>query len=306
MRTKILDTIENGILIANQNLDILFWNKWMAIHTGLAKEMATGKTLEDLFPKTSFKQLKQKIRIALKMKSPTFTNATETKYIIPIQQNKITKSIFRHMRQDVVITPLSEKEVSIIFYNVSALLESKAIIHDQMQLLEKQAKTDSLTGCNNKSMFNELLSAEIKRSYRHNHTFSLVIFDIDNFKRVNDTYGHLKGDFVLKSLSEITNQILRKSDTLARWGGEEFCILVPETSLDGAGVLADKIRQKIASHNFGIPGFQTCSFGIAEYTPGIDENVIIANADKALYHAKNNGKNRVAVFEHGRTITRHQ
>ncbi|MBU8848054.1 MAG: diguanylate cyclase [Desulfobacterales bacterium] len=297
MQTKILDTIENGIIITNQNLDIILWNRWLAIHTGIPSDKTPGNTLEDLFPRISFDLLKQKIRIALRMKSSTFTNARVLKFVIPIEQNKITKSIFKHMRQNVVITPLNEKEVSINIYDVSSLLEAQTIIDDQMKLLEKQAKTDSLTGCFNKNMFNELLTAEIKRSIRHNHIFSLIIFDIDNFKSVNDTYGHLKGDSVLKKLANLSRKNIRKSDMLARWGGEEFCILLPETPLNGAAILADNVRQKIASHDFGSTGLQQCSFGVAEYTLGTDENIIIANADKALYYAKNNGKNQVAIFK---------
>jgi len=297
MQTKILDTIENGIVITNQNLDILFWNKWLAIHTGIPSDKTTGETLENLYPNISFRLLKQKVRIALKMNASTFTNATILKYVIPIKQHKITKSIFKHMRQDVVITPLNEKEVSLIIYDVSSLLEAKTIIDGQMKLLEKQAKIDHLTGCYNKNMFNELLTSEMKKANRHNHNLSLIIFDIDDFKLVNDTYGHLAGDAVLKEIASIPHKIIRESDVLARWGGEEFCILLPETRLNGAAILADKVRQEIASHDFGPPGCQQCSFGVAECTPGITEDLIVANADNALYYAKNNGKNQVAVFE---------
>lgn len=305
MQTKILDTIENGIVITNQNLDILFWNKWLAIHTGIPSDKTAGETFEDLYPKISFRLLKQKVRIALKMNSSTFTNARILKYVIPIEQHKITKSIFKHMRQDVVITPLNEKDVSIIIYDVSSLLEAQAIINDQMKLLEKQAKTDHLTGCYNKNMFNEFLTSEIKKANRHNHNLSLIMFDIDNFKAVNDTYGHLAGDSVLKELASIPHKIIRESDMLARWGGEEFFILLPETRLNGAAILADKVRQEIASHDFGHPGCQQCSFGVAEFAPGITEDLIVANADNALYYAKNNGKNQVAVFEQNASVTWH-
>jgi diguanylate cyclase (GGDEF)-like protein len=305
MQTEIINAISNGIIIANQNLDILLWNKWLAIHTGILSENAVGKTFESLFPKISFRLLKQKIRIALKIKSPTFINATVLKYVIPIEQHKVTKSIFRHMRQDVVIAPLNEKNVSIIIYDVSSLLEAQTIIDDQMKLLETQAKIDHLTGCYNKNMFNELLTAEIKRSSRSNHFFSFIMFDIDNFKMVNDTYGHLAGDFVLKELANIARNSIRKNDMLARWGGEEFCILLPETKLSGAAIAADKVRRKIASHDFGNPGSQRCSFGVTECTAGMDENTIIINADKALYYAKNNGKNQVAIFKQNKSAAWH-
>jgi len=306
LETSILDIIENGILIINKDFQIVFWNKWLAIHTGIPKKKAQGNTLERLFPDTTFNFLKRKIKIALKLKSSTFTNANIDKFVIPIELNKITKSIFRHMRQDVTITPLNDTEVSVILYDASPLLEAKSIINDQLILAEKQAKTDSLTQCYNRKMFNELLSAEVKKADRHSHIFSLIIFDIDNFKLVNDTYGHLVGDEVLKQMASVVSDTLRESDVFARWGGEEFSILLPETDLEGAAVLAEKVRKTIASHDFGKPGKQTCSFGVAHYSHDISEYNLITNADNALYYIKNNGKNQVAMFTKEKMIVSFQ
>lgn len=301
METTILDTIENGILIIDQELHIRFWNKWLAVHTGIPKTTAQGSSLESLFPDISFSLLKRKIRISLKIHSSTFFNSSVERYVIPIELKRITKSIFQHMRQDVVITPLTPTEVSVIIYDASPLLEAKAIIDEQLRMVEKQARTDGLTQCYNKTMFNELLSAEVKKADRHSHIFSLVIFDIDNFKSVNDTHGHLTGDHVLKEIARISINAIRESDIFARWGGEEFCILLPQTGLAGAALLADKVRLAIADHDFGAPGHQHCSFGVAQYPPGATENSLIACADSALYHAKHQGKNQVAVFDGNQT-----
>lgn len=296
IETSILDIIENGILIINRDFEIVFWNKWLANHTGISKEKAQGNTLEHLFPETSFAPLKRKIKIALKVKSSTFSNSSIDKFIIPIELKKITKSIFRHMRQDVTITPLSDTEVGVILYDASPLLEAKALINDQLLLVEKLAKIDYLTQCYNRKMFNALLAAEIKKSNRYSHIFSLIILDIDNFKSVNDTYGHLVGDEVLIQVAQLADSVLRKCDVFARWGGEEFCILLPETDLQGAAITADKVRHAIETHDFGKPGRQTCSLGVAEYSHGISEQSLVNKADDALYHAKKHGKNQVAVF----------
>ena len=146
---SILDTIENGILIVNRDLQVLFWNKWLAFHTGISKEEARDRLLTELFPDTNFKQLKRKVKIATTLKSSTFTSSSVDKYVIPIPLNKITKSIFTHMRQDVVITPLEDNQVSIIIYDASPLLEAKTIIDEQLHRMEKQATTDALTQCYN-------------------------------------------------------------------------------------------------------------------------------------------------------------
>ena len=303
---SILDTIENGILIVTRDLKVLFWNKWLAFHTGISKEEAQDHLLTELFPDTNFNQLKRKVKIASTLNSSTFTSSSIDKYVIPILLNKITKSIFTHMRQDVVITPLKDDQISIIIYDASPLLEAKAVIDEQLHQMEKQATTDALTLCYNRKMFNDLLSVEVKKATRHAKPLSLVILDIDNFKSVNDTYGHLIGDEVLKEMAAITRENIRESDIFARWGGEEFSILLPETTVEGGATMAEKIRNCIKSHRFNKAGNLTCSFGVAELIPDEPKDTLISNADWALYHSKNNGKNQVAVYENGGIRTWHK
>ncbi len=303
---SILDTIENGILIVNADLKILLWNRWLVLHTGISKEEAQDNLLSTLFPATNFNLLTRKVKIALKLKSSTFTSSSVEKFIIPIKLQKITKSIFHHMRQDVVITPLNDSQVSIIIYDASPLLEAKTIINGQLMVMEKQATTDTLTGCYNRKMFNDLLKSEAKKAARHHKKFALILLDIDNFKSVNDTYGHLTGDEVLKEMAAVTRETIRESDIFARWGGEEFAVLLPETGLKGAAILAEKIRGNIKSHRFGKAGNLTCSFGVTQFDPDEPRDTLISNADWALYHAKNHGKNQVAIFDKGETRTWHK
>ncbi len=294
---SILDTAENGFLIIKGNdLQVLFWNRWLAIQTKITRETAQGTTLDCLFPDTSFRLLKRKIRIASKIKASTFINSSVDKYLIPISLNRITTSIFKHMRQDCVITLLNDDEVSLIIYDSSPLLEARAVIKEQLSIVERQATIDSLTHCYNKRMFNELLSGEIKRTNRLNTVFSLIIFDIDNFKIVNDTFGHLTGDTVLQEIARITKSVIRESDYFARWGGEEFCLLLPDTNIQGAKSLADKLQRTIANHDFGNPGTITCSFGTVQFSPEITEDQLVSSADKALYQAKQNGKNQMRNY----------
>lgn len=303
VKTDILDTLENGVIILNKELNILFWNKWLAVHTGIGQEKAQGETLPKLFPDTSFSILKRKIRIAFTLKAPAFTNASVEKYIIPIKLNKITKSIFRFMRQDTVITALDDTQVAVLIYDTTPLLEANAVIETQLKLVEKQARTDGLTQCYNKTMFNELLAIEIKKAARHDYTFSMIILDIDNFKSVNDTFGHLVGDYVLKELAAISSKSIRESDIFARWGGEEFCILLPQTGIEKAVGVADKVRRIVAAHDFGEAGRQQCSFGVAQYSEDSRQSDLVRHADEALYHAKHNGKNRVAAYIDDRQFT---
>ncbi|HIE59298.1 MAG TPA: GGDEF domain-containing protein [Hydrogenothermaceae bacterium] len=152
-----------------------------------------------------------------------------------------------------------------------------------------------LTGLFNKGKFNKVLKKEVERAKRYKRPLSLIIFDIDHFKRINDTYGHKVGDEVLKELAKIIKSVIRKADFVARWGGEEFVILAPETDLDGALNLAEKLRQTVEKHQFPTVKNVTISLGVAQYIDGETPEEFIIRADMALYKAKENGRNRVEV-----------
>ena len=169
--------------------------------------------------------------------------------------------------------------------------------------LEKLASTDSLTGCINRRVLIERLTSELERARRYNLVLSVLLMDLDRFKEVNDTFGHLIGDSVLSQLGELLRREVRSADSVARYGGEEFVIVMPETSIEGAIVFADRLRERVASHNFGAAGAEplwiTISVGVASYP---DERVtsaesFIALADQALYQAKRDGRNLVRVTE---------
>lgn len=162
------------------------------------------------------------------------------------------------------------------------------------ELLEKQATTDALTGIFNRMKFNKSLANEIKRAERYNTPFSLIIFDIDHFKQVNDTYGHLAGDNVLKHIAKLVTANLRQIDIFARWGGEEFVIQTPDTPLDGAIRLAEKLRSEIEGYDFSEPKMVTTSFGVATFRNEDNDITLVNRADEALYRAKEGGRNQVA------------
>ncbi len=165
---------------------------------------------------------------------------------------------------------------------------------EQMNIiLEKQATTDALTDLHNKKFFNTQLDKELARSQRYGTPLSLILFDIDKFKQINDTSGHLSGDEVVTDLARLVRGHIRQSDLLARWGGDEFVILTSGNSKDEAVILAEKLRNRIESHPFPVNCQVTCSFGVAEYSPGENSNDFISRADKLLYSAKSTGRNKV-------------
>ncbi|MBZ0329250.1 sensor domain-containing diguanylate cyclase [Halomonas sp. ANAO-440] len=160
--------------------------------------------------------------------------------------------------------------------------------------LRRLSDTDDLTGLANRRKLMARLAEEISRCNRHGSPLSLMLIDLDHFKRVNDTWGHLQGDQVLIELARLCRKLLREEDTIARLGGEEFAVVLPATPLVRSLPLAERLRHRIGEHPFGIePGQITVSIGLAEYRPGEPRDVLIERADRCLYAAKHQGRNRV-------------
>jgi diguanylate cyclase (GGDEF)-like protein len=167
--------------------------------------------------------------------------------------------------------------------------------------VSRQAVTDELTGLANHGRFQELLSAEIEEVRRYHHTVGLIMLDIDDFKAINDTYGHQQGDVVLKHVARVLQASSREPDTPARYGGEEMAVILPHTDLEGAYTIAERIRSSIRS--LRIPRLDhggvlrvTASLGVAASAEG-EKNALISEADAALYAAKRHGKNRTVKGE---------
>lgn len=166
------------------------------------------------------------------------------------------------------------------------------------EILRTAALKDPLTGLSNRREFIANFEAEASRFRRYGHEFSIVLGDIDHFKHINDTCGHDSGDMVLKRIAEIMTTSLREQDSIGRWGGEEFIILMPETDIDGGIISTEKIRKKIAGETFIIDDKEvhlTMSFGVSVFGRDIKLDEIVRIADKRLYKAKADGRNRVVA-----------
>lgn len=164
-----------------------------------------------------------------------------------------------------------------------------------LEMLQHQALFDGLTGALNREETQRQLSTEMKRACRYDGQLSIVMFDIDQFKAVNDDHGHNVGDDVLRRIAEAVRPRLRTTDNFGRWGGEEFVVLLPQTGLDGAKTLAEDLRARIEALEFEDGLRVTASFGVATRMDDADETAFIERADQALYASKDRGRNRVSV-----------
>jgi diguanylate cyclase (GGDEF)-like protein len=187
---------------------------------------------------------------------------------------------------------------SVIGYQMAATIEHL----QRLSSVKNLATYDTLTGLYNRRYFDERFGMEVQQAFVNKSSLSLILIDIDHFKKVNDTYGHLEGDKILRGVGSLLKNSVRKNDTVARYGGEEFVLILPETNLEAASMIAERIRQVVESTAFDVENAHirvTISLGISSFPshrPRSKEE-LVKMADLALYHAKGEGRNRVSLYD---------
>ncbi len=200
---------------------------------------------------------------------------------------------------DYIAKPLDREYLNLIVRKVlyKRTLEKRAA---EREYYERISRIDGLTGLYNRGYFYNLMDSEISRAARYKHNFSLLMIDIDDFKRINDTYGHQVGDEVLKELASLLNSFIRKNDAVARYGGEEFAIILPQTAKEDGHLFGNRVVNGIASSKvkeISQDDRLTVSAGLAGYPDDAHtQKDLIKKADDALYHAKRMGKNTLCVY----------
>jgi diguanylate cyclase (GGDEF)-like protein len=217
--------------------------------------------------------------------------------IVPLKLGKTVKGIMSTQSYSADAYSQEDKETLELLASHAVIALENSTLFSEVQEL---AITDSLTKVNNRRRFFDLAEQEFERSRRYNRPLSLIMLDIDHFKRVNDTYGHAAGDTVLEQLAQLCQKSLREVDVFARYGGEEFVILLPETTSIEAQLTAERIRQLVARTPIEITGDSltiTISFGIVELDKDC-KNVeeLLDRSDQAMYASKRNGRNRVSIW----------
>ena len=198
------------------------------------------------------------------------------------------------MNMEQSISPVTDAHGRISHYvSISKDVTDRVRMEDEIRRL---AHTDWLTGLANRLSLGNTLEAEMERSRRYGRPLSLIMFDIDHFKDFNDDYGHETGDDVLKRLADTVQGALREADALGRWGGEEFMVVVPETTGAGAEAMAEKLRKAVAAMETGCPASVTASFGVTEMRQGDSPKTFARRVDEAMYQAKEAGRNRVVLL----------
>lgn len=169
------------------------------------------------------------------------------------------------------------------------------LIEERTRELEKLSVTDQLTKLYNRRKIDDILATEVEQARRYKNSFSLILIDIDHFKKINDRYGHLVGDRVLQALSRLFSSSIRKTDMVGRWGGEEFLIISMENDPQKVLIFVEKLRALVDEHHFKTVGNITCSFGVSHFSKGDSIDSLLQRADVALYEAKKAGRNCVKI-----------
>lgn len=211
---------------------------------------------------------------------------------------KLSNEYAKLLKQAIKITRVGDSNQRKLFLAKEQIEKQKEELNIAYKKMEQLARTDPLTELSNRRGFLEEFRHEIIRFERSGRPFSVVLGDIDDFKLVNDRYGHDCGDFVLVNTAKIIKSMLRKQDIVGRWGGEEFIILLPEAPLHGSKVVAEAIRKRIAAETFSFKDYQlsiTITLGVSEFRESMDIDSCVKQADMALYSGKFKGKNSVIL-----------
>jgi len=205
--------------------------------------------------------------------------------------------LLRHIIKITRVGDSNQKKLMVANEQINAQKDELSKAYSKLETI---ARTDSLTGLSNRRDFLEKVSEEVHRFERYNRPFSLVLGDIDNFKTINDTYGHDAGDYVLVNIARLLKNTIRKQDLAARWGGEEFILMLPGSPTEGGRIVAEQVCNNIQFQNFSYRGSQlsvTMTLGVSGYKSDEDIETCIKRADQALYFGKKFGKNQVVLYD---------
>lgn len=236
----------------------------------------------------------------LQRKSASATQLEPLKQLVSMRLAGISQQIQKHNTIEQEKKLELHRELLVLTKKIGDLESETSELKNRLDVAQRRASLDSLTGLPNRQAFEDCFQNEISRSDRHGHSLTLAIWDIDFFKAINDTYGHKSGDKALVIISKLMSTHCRKSDFIGRFGGEEFVMLFPETDINTALLVSNKLRDIIANSGFNANGHKvsiTLSCGLAEYVPGDDCESLFVRADSALYKAKQQGRNQCVLAE---------
>ena len=299
-----LQNIDIGLIVLNRENEIQLWNSFMENHSGILAYKTKGANLFELFPDIPVDWFQHKVESVFQLRTRAFSIWEQRPYIFKFKNYRPITGTAEFMFQNISVFPLTSTtgdvtNICIIVYDVTDIATNSQALESANKQLEQLSRTDRLTGLNNRGYWQECQELEFSHYQRHHVPSSLLIFDIDHFKKVNDTYGHQAGDEVIRKCAQLLLKCARDIDICGRYGGEEFVVLLKNTAQDGALVFAERLRKLIEKLTIKYQKDEikfTISLGICELSHEVQTpQQWLELADQGLYHSKENGRNKTTV-----------
>ncbi|MBW8192331.1 diguanylate cyclase [Neiella marina] len=298
--------IDVGLVVLDKNYRIEVWNGFMKNHSGLAPDQVRNREIFKVYPDLPEKWFRHKLDSARLLKSRSFTTWEQRPYVFRFQNYRPITGSSSYMYQNMTVVPLESltgevEHIALIIYDVTDEAVNKIEQKLANSRLQEISRTDALTQLFNRGHWEEQLRQEYARMQRSKRPSTLIMLDIDHFKRINDEYGHLAGDEVIREVARRIKRTKRTTDIAGRYGGEEFAVLLLDTEPDQALYFAERLRKVVEKkavefeqHSISL----TISVGIAQNSADIESHQNwLEKADEALYTSKREGRNRVTMSE---------
>jgi diguanylate cyclase (GGDEF)-like protein len=302
----IVQNIDVGVVVLDRDYCVQVWNTFMENRSGLQPKDAQNQNFLSLFPEIDPQWFSRKVESVATLGTPAFTIWEQRPYLVRFKNYQPITGQEEFMYQNTTLLPLRStdgkiKHICLVIYDVTDVATNRHQLQAANAQLQQLSRTDRLTGLYNRGHWEESLKGAYARHQRHGNATSLVMLDIDNFKRINDTYGHLAGDKVIEEIARLIHEHARETDVAGRYGGEEFAVVLSDTDKTNGWVFAERLRKAVEGlevlHNGQSIRF-TISLGVADLSqPSINYADLIAWADHALFASKKAGRNRVSVYE---------
>ncbi|VAW70744.1 diguanylate cyclase (GGDEF domain) with PAS/PAC sensor [hydrothermal vent metagenome] len=300
-----LQSIDVGLIVLDSDYRVMVWNSFMENHSGVSPAIIKDKILFDIFPSIPQKWFRRKAESVFLLQSSTFTVWEQRPYLFQFKNYRPITGAADYMYQNITILPLSSadnevRQIGVLIYDVTDIAVNKLKLEKANNKLAQLSKTDHLTQLNNRGAWEGYLEREYNRSKRSRHNCSVVMFDIDHFKKVNDTYGHQAGDEVIRRTAALLKDTMRNTDIAGRYGGEEFGVILVDTTAKDALVFTERLRQRIEAEVVEYDEFKikyTISLGVSELAESCESyQSWLEQSDKALYVCKESGRNQSCVY----------
>lgn len=301
----IVQSIDVGVVMLDREYRIEVWNSFMENHSGRQPSEVHQQSFFSVFPEVDEGWFRHKLETVALLGTPAFSLWEQRPYLVRFKSYQPITGQEDHMYQNVTLIPLraTSSEVAhicVILYDVTEVAINKRQLQAANRELKRLSSIDRLTGLHNRGHWEEALRHEYARHQRYRSMAALVMFDIDHFKRVNDTYGHQVGDKVIQGVARLVQEQVRTTDSAGRYGGEEFAVLLPDTDAEGARLFAERLRLSVEAMRVEHDGTQvavTISLGVADLSRRTnDYQQLIEWADHALYASKKGGRNRTSLY----------